>query len=114
MDNFNGILICCTNLKQALDSAVFRRFHLKIEFKPVLKDQRVALYKKYFVKGKKALTEDQMVKIEAMDNLTPGDIYAVSLKTRFIDPRKLTHDAIILELENELKQKPENARVLGF
>ena len=33
MEEFGGILICTTNLKQIMDSAMNRRFHMIVEFK---------------------------------------------------------------------------------
>lgn len=36
MEEFSGILICTTNLRQLMDKAMLRRFHLMVEFKPLM------------------------------------------------------------------------------
>ena len=48
MEDFAGILICCTNLREALDEAALRRFQWKISFLPLLPRYRVELYRRYF------------------------------------------------------------------
>ena len=35
MEEFSGILICTTNLRNIMDAALQRRFHLCVEFKPL-------------------------------------------------------------------------------
>ena len=46
MEEFSGILICTTNLKKIMDSAMNRRFHMIVEFKPLEKDGLISLRRK--------------------------------------------------------------------
>ncbi|MDF7800025.1 AAA family ATPase [Pontiellaceae bacterium B1224] len=61
MENFKGILICCTNLLEHLDEAAMRRFAFKVKFLPLTNDGKVLLYRKYFSAAKGALTRMALV-----------------------------------------------------
>jgi len=115
MENHNGILICCTNLLPNLDKAVMRRFSWKIEFKPLTPEAKVILYRKYFSYDNKPLSENQILRIKNIYNLTPGDIKAVWLRYRFADDTTLTHEKIIGELEIEIQyKKDKDMKTIGF
>ncbi len=114
MENHNGILICCTNLLPNLDKAVMRRFSWKIEFKPLTSEAKVLLYTKYFIL-KDTLSNNQILRIKSISNLTPGDIKAVWQRYRFADDITITHDKIIGELETEVAyKKDKEMKTIGF
>ena len=48
MEEFSGILICTTNLRQIMDPAMQRRFHILTEFKPLDSHGIEILLKRYF------------------------------------------------------------------
>jgi len=114
MENFNGILICCTNLLDNLDKAAMRRFNWKIEFKPLKKDARLLLYQKYFP-SPKTLSSEQQQRIMGIRGLTPGDIKSIWQRYRFSDQSNLPHDELIRALEKEIRYKQtEKAGSIGF
>ena len=116
MENFRGILICCTNLLPNLDRAAMRRFNWKVEFKPMKPKAVKKLYQKYFKLPGKKLTEKQRKRLASFEGLTPGDIKSVWNRMSFLDDGSLTHGMIIDELEKELSYKDlgNGAGVVGF
>ena len=104
MENFRGIFICCTNMKNLLDSAAIRRFGFKMHFKPLRKEQRVPLYKKYFGNAGKINLENTQ-RVDSLENLTPGDVRAVYNNYQYSNPEEITHEAVIQELEREVSHK---------
>lgn len=112
IDAFRGILICCTNLIDLMDSAAFRRFAFKVEFRPVSLERRRELYTHFFgAHGN--LSAEQNQRIDAIDQLTPGDIRAVA--TSFMYEEKPSHDLIISAIEKEcgFKKKGTQGKI-GF
>lgn len=101
MENFSGILICCTNLLDIFDTAAMRRFNWKVKFNPVLPEKRVPLYEKYFMDNASPLSEKQKKRITGIENLTPGHAKAVHQRLFFIPDETCEHDLIITELEKE-------------
>jgi len=115
MENHIGILICCTNLLPNLDKAVMRRFTWKIEFKPLTPEAKIILYTKYFNYDNKSLSDNQILRIKNISNLTPGDIKAVWQRYRFANDMTLTHEKIIGELETEVAyKKDKEMKTIGF
>lgn len=101
MENFNGVLICCTNLLEIFDTASMRRFNWKIRFSPVKEEMRVPLYEKYFVTEHSPLTAGQKRRISSIGSLTPGHARAVSRRIGYTEGEAADHDTIIDELEKE-------------
>ncbi|HNX60721.1 MAG TPA: ATP-binding protein [Spirochaetota bacterium] len=114
MENFRGIFICCTNMKDLLDSASIRRFGFKINFKPLRPEQKVPLYKRYF-ESIGTLTNEECRRIESIELLTPGDIRAVYNGFRYSNTDNVIHKLIIEEIKREVSHKYEtNRSVIGF
>jgi SpoVK/Ycf46/Vps4 family AAA+-type ATPase len=101
MENFNGILICCTNLLDIFDTAAMRRFNWKVKFNPVLPEKRIPLYKKYFINKNSPLSDEHKKRISGIENLTPGHVKAVHQRLFFIPDNSVDHNSIIEELEKE-------------
>lgn len=115
MENFHGVLICCTNLLEIIDTAAMRRFNWKIRFSPVLPAIRVPLYEKYFVNGNSVLTVKQKHRISAIESLTPGHVKAVHQRRLFMDDQIPDHDTIVDELVKEVSyMKFSNPKKTGF
>ena len=62
MESFKGLFIASTNFKTALDSASFRRFTFKIEFRSTLPERRLELISTYFPELK--WSKEDQVKLE--------------------------------------------------
>lgn len=115
MENFNGIFICCTNLRENMDSAAMRRFAFKIEFKPVKKEHRLNLYRLYFKISHQELAKELENRISTLENLTFGDIFAVHSSFKYLAPEKLTHELAVSGLEKEVKLKSDKKeKPIGF
>lgn len=115
MENHVGILICCTNLLASVDRAALRRFNFKFEFRPLTKDGKLLLYRKYFTLKGKRLSPEMKQRIMDIPDLTPGDFRAVQLKLGHHAKDLLTHEQIINELENESRYKKKgNMNAIGF
>lgn len=103
MEEFSGILICTTNLKEILDPAVNRRFHLLCEFKPLSKDGIKKLLEKYF--SSVDFSESQISKLAQSNSATPGDFGALASRLRFMDEDEQTAENITEELLKMQRQK---------
>ncbi len=115
MENFSGILICCTNLLEIFDIASMRRFNWKVRFSPVLEKMRVSLYEKYFINDSSALTPKQKKRISCIEYLTPGHVKAVHQRRMFSDTEIHDHDSIIYEVEKEASyMKIRSPKRMGF
>ena len=104
MENFKGILICCTNLLDHLDGAAMRRFAFKIKFLPLTPDGILRLYCQYFDAVAGALTPQLESRLTAIRNLCPGDIKAVWQRTQFMGGT-VSHNEMIGELDKEVGYK---------
>lgn len=115
MEEFSGILICTTNLKEILDSAVNRRFHLLCEFRPLSKDGVKTLLAKYFPQVE--FSETEVSKLASSGSVTPGDFGVLSSRMRFMDESEFSAENIISELskmQREKKDSPSFAHRIGF
>lgn len=114
MENFKGILICCTNLLDHLDEAAMRRFAFKIKFLPLTPDGILRLYKQYFDSVKEPLPPDLESRLSSIRNLCPGDIKAVWQRAQFMGG-SLRHGELVAELENEVCYKKGKSKIpIGF
>ena len=112
MENYKGILICCTNLLDHLDSAVLRRFAWKIQFQPLTDEGKIRVCSKFF--PELALDETAKQRLTAIAGLTPGQIKAVWQKHRFIPASQIQPGLIIAALENEARYEKGNSVTIGF
>lgn len=115
MEEFSGILICTTNLKQILDPAINRRFHILCEFKPLNENGIKTLLSRYF--SGIDFTESQIKELSESASVTPGDFGTLSSKLRFMDEDELTTENITKELFAMQKQKKNSdlyERRIGF
>ncbi len=109
MENFSGVLICCTNLLGNLDSAALRRFSFKVGFKPLSEEGRFTLFRRYFPEVE--LTIEAAERLARLDGLTPGDFKAVLSRLRY--RATPSSDATAAELEVECGYK-KLAPSIGF
>lgn len=112
MEKFEGIAICTTNLRNIMDKAMQRRFHIMVEFK-ALKDEGVeSLLGKYFPQFD--FNEDDIRRISRFQSATPGDFGNLSSRLRFMNQEKVTEAYITDELCKMQEEKELGKRSIGF
>jgi SpoVK/Ycf46/Vps4 family AAA+-type ATPase len=116
MERFHGIFICTTNLMDRIDQAALRRFTFKIQFKPLTRTQRLALFVTEACAGDAARLDAGLEKrLTALDQLCVGDFSAVKRQNAILDAH-LEPTEFLEQLEAEHRIKPEvrEARAIGF
>ena len=112
MEKFEGIVICTTNLRNIMDKAMQRRFHIMVEFK-ALKDEGVeSLLGKYFPHFD--FSEEDIRRISRFQSATPGDFGNLSSRLRFMNQEKVTETYITEELCKMQEEKEFGKRSIGF
>ena len=114
MEEFSGILICTTNLKKIMDSAMNRRFHMIVEFKPLEREGLLCMIERYF--SAYDFTEDQLNRLAHCASVTPGDFGVLANRMRFMAPEKLNSEYITQELFKIQDEKDNEAhrQPIGF
>ena len=113
MEEFKGILICTTNLKNIMDPAMQRRFHIMTEFKPLKKDGIEKLLGKFF--GSYRFAPSLTDKLLRYETVTPGDFGTLASKIRFIEDEQISSEMIINELCKIQKEKEDDgSKKIGF
>ena len=112
MEEFSGILICTTNLRQIMDPAMQRRFHILTEFKPLQKQGIEILLSKYF--SKYSFNSDLTGTISKYDTVTPGDFGTLTGKLRFMPASDISSEVIVDELCRIQEEKECNNHRIGF
>lgn len=107
MENFDGILVCSTNMMDTIDQASMRRFDLKIKFGYLEPD---AAWKMFIETARHVgcYTSDEKAdrwrsRIRSMTNLAPGDFAVVCRQARLRTDLTLTEIYEILRGECEVK-----------
>lgn len=112
MEQFDGIVICTTNLRNIMDKAMQRRFHIMVEFK-ALKDEGVqSLLSKYFPQFD--FNEEDIRRISRFQSATPGDFGNLFSRLRFMNQEKVTETYITDELCKMQEEKEFGKRSIGF
>ena len=114
MEEFPGILVCTTNMKNIMDPAMQRRFQILVEFKPLEKPGIKTLLESYF--STYSFTDSQIAALASLGTVTPGDFGALSSRIRFMNKDSLSSSYIATELE-KLQQDKEGSRnhsTIGF
>lgn len=119
LERHPGIVACTTNLVDALDPAVLRRFPIKIEFRPSTPAQAAALFEAYFGAALGADALDAMRpalpgRLAAVGPLTPGDFAAVARRVRVTGELRTVDDALRLLREEAGLRAKDPVRAVGF
>ncbi len=112
MEEFSGILICTTNLRQIMDPAMQRRFHILTEFKALRPEGIAKLLKSFF--GTYTFDDALISPLVRYSTVTPGDFGSLAGKIRFMPQDKITPQLIIDELCKIQEEKGCNSRSIGF
>lgn len=112
MEEFSGILICTTNLRKIMDSAMQRRFHILVEFKPMKFDGIKKMAEKYFPDYQ--FSNKQLEELEEMESVTPGDFGALASRIRFMDFEDIDSAYILDELKKLQEEKLQQQEDEGY
>ena len=112
MEKFEGIVICTTNLRNIMDKAMQRRFHIMVEFKALKNEGVQSLLGKYFPHFD--FNEEDIRRISRFQSATPGDFGNLSSRLRFMNQEKVTEAYITDELCKMQKEKELGKRSIGF
>ncbi len=112
MEQFDGIVICTTNLRNLMDKAMQRRFHIMVEFKALKNEGVQSLLGKYFPQFD--FNEEDIRKISRFQSATPGDFGNLSSRLRFMNQEKVTETYITDELCKMQEEKEFGKRSIGF
>jgi transitional endoplasmic reticulum ATPase len=118
MESFGGLFFCATNLFDILDSAVFRRFDLKVKFDYLRHEQAWELFKTYLAKGGARLShQDELIwkpKIDCLTCLTPGD-FATVIRRLTLTNRSVRPEPFYEALKKEIEVKGQlKKQTIGF
>ncbi|MGC9195293.1 MAG: AAA family ATPase [Syntrophobacteraceae bacterium] len=117
MESFGGQFFCCTNLMDLLDSAVFRRFDLKVKFDYLSCDQALSLFGNFLKEASHMLSaievESWKRKLADLGELTPGD-FAVVKRRLILMNRRIEPSVLFEELKKECAIKPKTSKTAGF
>ncbi len=83
MEEFSGVLICCTNMASNLDRAVMRRFHEAVEFYTLSAEGITELLERYFPDV--SFNDTQVLDLFVSGSLTPGDFAALRGRLNFYE-----------------------------
>lgn len=111
MEEFSGILICTTNLRNIMDSAMQRRFHIMSEFRALDESGVKKLLARFFKNYE--FTDEMINQIVSYDSVTPGDFGSLAGKIRFKKPEDVTAQMIVDDLCVIQEEKEANHRI-GF
>ncbi len=115
MDQFNGLLICSTNLESALDVASLRRFDIKVRFDYLTQRQRWRLFLDVLALDEETIEARRWCEgLKRLDVLTPADFAVASRRAALLgltlDPASLFQ---LLADECDAKQAL-SGRPIGF
>ena len=115
LEEFPGIVICTTNLRNIMDPAMLRRFHITVDFKALKEEGVKKLLEKFF--SDYAFDEKLIQRLCAYGSVTPGDFGKLSDTIKFMDPEEITAEYIIdqlCEIQEEKDIEGRASRKIGF
>lgn len=115
LEEFPGIVICTTNLRNIMDSAMLRRFHITVDFKALTEEGVKKLLDKFF--SDYDFDEKLIRRLCDYRSVTPGDFGKLSDTIKFMDPEEVTAEYIIeqlCEIQNEKDIDLCSTRRVGF
>lgn len=116
IERFEGLMVVSTNLIEVLDPAALRRFDLKLKFDYLTLKQRLDFAKQQAeILGLPSLSEEDLIQIESLNLLTPGDFAVVARRHQFSPFQKVQDWLSALQGECEVKPAfSATTRRIGF
>ena len=115
LEEFPGIVICTTNLRNIMDPAMLRRFHITVDFKALTEEGVKKLLGKFFSGYE---FEDKLLRrLCDYGSVTPGDFRKLSDTIKFMATEEVTAEYIIeqlCEIQNEKDIDLCSTRRVGF
>ena len=106
LEEFPGIVICTTNLRNIMDPAMLRRFHITVDFKALTEEGIRKLLARFF-NGYEF--EDKLIeKLTSYETVTPGDFNRLADTIKFMDADEIDGAYIVEQLCAIQKEKNEN------
>ena len=113
IDGFEGLLLAATNRLEMIDSAVLRRFDVKIRF-DYMKAEHAVETLEALVGDEVEIDKPVRDTLAALERLTPGDFRTAVRRLRITGTRP-TPEAFIEALADEIAAKPgKDSRPIGF
>lgn len=115
LEEFPGIVICTTNLRNIMDPAMLRRFHITVDFKALTEEGVKKLLDKFF--SDYDFDEKLIRRLCDYRTVTPGDFGKLSDTIKFMDPKDVTAEYIIeqlCEIQDEKDENLSSSRRVGF
>ena len=113
IDGFEGLLLAATNRLEMIDSAVLRRFDVKVRF-DYMKAEHASEMFEALVGEEVAIDKPVRDTLAGLDRLTPGDFRTAVRRLR-ISGTSPTPETLIEALADEIAAKPgKNDRPIGF
>lgn len=116
MEAFEGLFFCATNFMDVLDSAVFRRFDLKVKFDYLRPRQVLDLFERCLHYRGVSFDEQEAwaKRLARLTHLTPGD-FATAQRQLPLSGRPVSAESLFEALLNECHAKPGHSRnAIGF
>lgn len=117
MEDYDGVFVCATNLFDSLDSAVLRRFDLKVRLNYLTPAAVWQLFQHCLARcgvtpdaSTAAVCRSEML---TLDRLTPGDFATVLRRARVLGVGLDPH-SLLRALVQEQQLKPGASRPIGF
>ena len=106
MEEYEGILICSSNLINNFDKAAMRRFVFKIKFLGLTDEGKEILARKYL--DEVCLLPSDLSEIKKIDDLRPGDFKNVRDRLLIVYRDKVSFDEALEELRLETSYRYDN------
>jgi len=101
MEDFGGVMVGATNFADNLDKAVLRRFTYKLKLDYLTDEGKGVFFKRYF---KTKLTTEEQTRLNAIENLTPGDFRTVREELYYLSEKQTNAERLdALEAESQAK-----------
>lgn len=115
LEEFPGFVICTTNLRNIMDPAMLRRFHITVDFKALTEEGIEKLLGRFF---KNYSFEKKMIsKLADFGTVTPGDFSKLSDTIKFMDQEEVDSEYIfdqLCEIQKEKNQQECEHKIIGF
>lgn len=113
MENFSGIMIGTTNMKENVDPAFIRRFNRIVDFSYPDRNAIGLLWSDYFPEY--AISSKMIDSIAQTESVGPGDFANLSDTCKYMEKNEISTDFILRELLNDAEMRGgKKHRPIGF